>query len=117
MKKSIITCASVLLVYFGLASSARAVPVTGSQEWYKFLYPDESITCIAFYGLGSVEFTQSPEWLFYDYTPPFNQYIAGWETELSADHKIAYLYGPRATNSTDYIREWFAYELFYQWDD
>jgi hypothetical protein len=117
MKKSTITCALVLLVCFGLTSSAWATLVTGSQEWYKYLNAGESVTCIAFYGLGSVEFTQPPEWLFNEYTPPFNHDIAGWEMELSADHKIAYLYGPRATNSSGYIREWFDYELFYQWDD
>jgi hypothetical protein len=116
MKKSVMIYTLVLLMYFGLTSSAWATLVTGSQEWYKYLDPGESITCIAFYGLGSVEFTQPPQWL-YNYMPPFNHDINGWEMELSADHKTAYLYGPRATNSSGYIREWFDYELFYQWDD
>jgi hypothetical protein len=67
--------------------------------------------------LGSVEFTQPPEWLVNVYTPPYNHDIAGWEMALSDDHKIAYLYGPRATNSSGHPREWFAYKLFYQWDN
>ncbi|MGA1980540.1 MAG: PEP-CTERM sorting domain-containing protein [Sedimentisphaerales bacterium] len=116
MKKSVITYAVVLLVCLGLVSSAEATIVTGSQEWYKNFDANESVTCIAFYGLGSVEFTQPPEWLVNGYTPPYNHDIVGWETALSADNKIAYLYGPRATNSSGYPREWFAYELFYQWD-
>jgi hypothetical protein len=117
MKKSVITYATALFVYLGLVSSAKATIVTGSQEWYKYLDAGESVTCIAFYGLGSVEFTYPPEWLVNEYTPPYNQDITGWVTALSVDNKIAYLYGPRATNSSADPCPWFAYELFYQWDD
>jgi len=107
-----------LWVCLGLTSSARAAPVTGSQDWYTSLDVGESVTCIAFYGLGSVEFTQPPEW-FYGFDPnhDYNHDIAGWETALTDGGKTAYLYGPRATNSSSEPREWFAYELFYEWDD
>lgn len=111
------TCALVLLMSFGLTSSVWAVPVTGSQDWYTYLFGGYSITCVAFYGLGSVEFAQPPEWLFNEYTPPYNSNIAGWETELSADHKITYLYGPRVTNLSGVFQECFANELFFQWDN
>jgi hypothetical protein len=117
MKKSVITYAVMFLICLAFASPALATLVTGSQDWYKNVYDGESITCIAFYGLGSVEFTQPPEWLVNEYTPPYNQNIDGWETELSSDHKIAYLYGPRVTNSSGYPIEWFAFKLSYQWDN
>ena len=117
MKKSVMTYALVLLVCLWLTSVARATIVTGSQDWYKNLDPDESITCIAFYGLGSVKFTQAPEWVDSEYTPPYNHDITNWQTGLSANQKIAYIYGPLATNLSADPREWFAFELFYQWND
>jgi hypothetical protein len=117
MRKSVITCALMLLVCLGLICCARATVITGSQEWYKNFDAGESVTCIAFYGLGSVKFTQAPEWLDNEYTPPYNHDIVGWNTALTDEGKTAYLYGPRATNSSGDPCEWFAFGLFYQWDD
>jgi hypothetical protein len=114
MKKSTMTCA---LVLFGLTSSAWAALVTGSQDWYTYLFNGYSASCVAFYGLGSVEFAQPPEWLFNEHTPPYNSNIAGWETELSADGNVAYIYGPRITSPSGSFLECFANELFFQWDN
>lgn len=115
-KRKTLVALILLLVCLWLTSSAQAALVTGLQNWYKNLDTGESITCIAFYGLGSVKFTQAPEWVDNEYTPPYNHDITNWQMGLSADQKIAYIYGPLATNSSGYPREWFAYKLFYRWD-
>jgi len=107
----------LLVIFLMPGSVARADIITGSQDWYKNFDAGESVTCIAFYGLGSVEFTQAPEWLFNEWTPPYNHDIVGWELALADEGKTAYLFGPRATNILGDPREWFAFELFYQWDD
>ena len=112
MKKPVIVC--VLAVCLGLTSVVRATTVTGWQEWGRILNIGESFTCIAYYGLGSVEFTQEPDWTD---TYPFDYVSAGWQTALSDDNKIAFLYGPRITNETSAIVELFSYKLYYQWDD
>jgi len=102
---------------FGLTSVAQGTIITGSQEWYTSLDFGDSVTCIAFYALGSVTFTQTPEWLYNEWTPPYNHDIDDWQTVLADEGKTAYLYGPRATNTFGDPCEWFAYELFYQWDN
>ncbi len=117
MKSLPIVFVLLLVIVIGPVSSARATIFTGSDEWYKNLDPGESVTCIAFYGLGSVEYTQAPEWLFNEWTPPYNHDIAGWNMVLTDADKTAYLYGPRATNTSSSASEWFAFELFFEWDD
>ena len=114
MKKPVIVCVLVVVMCLGLTSVARATFVEGWQEWGRILNIGESFTCIAYYGLGSVEFTLAPVWTS---TYPFDYVSAGWQTALSGNNKIAFLYGPRITNETSAIVELFSYELHYQWDD
>ena len=121
MKKSVMTCASVVLVCLWLTSGARAAIVSESDDWGVTLDANESITCIAHFVWGSVEFTDVPEqrWKVYpDYDNGGEWEDIGWQAELSPDNKIAYMYGPQITNDTvnDNVG-WFAYALSYQWDD
>ena len=119
MKKSVMICA-LLLIGLGLTSTARAVIVTGQEEWGTRLDSGQSITCIVHYipdtpdTPQSLIFQQLPEPTF---TYPFGSWD-GWETAISADQKMVYLYGPRNTNVSDFNDvEWFSYNLFFQWDD
>lgn len=119
MKKSIMIYSlaiSVCLVFVG-----HATIETGWQEWGCKLEPSESFTCIAYYipdvpGVSkSLIFEKEPAWTTghgYDYGDRTD-----WLTALSQDSKIAYLYGPRATNETDDLIGWFSYNLFYKWDN
>lgn len=104
---------------FGLASSARAEVVYGDNIWGLTLDAGDSITCVAYYVWGSVEFNDVPEQI--DYTGYDNGGLwtdTGWQAELSPDNKIAYIYGPQATNDTGINNlGWFASVLSYQWDD
>jgi len=119
MKKSVITCALVSLVCFGLASSAQAAIVDGNNMWGITLDAGQSITCIAYYVWDSVEFTDVP--LQVDYPGYDNGGLwtdIGWQAELSPDNKIAYMHGLQSTNNTGTNNlGWFAYILSYQWDD
>ena len=119
MKKSVMTCALVLLVCLWLTSGARAAIVSGSDQWGITLDANESITAIAHFVWGGVEFTVVPEQktgLGYDAGGIWGD--IGWQVELSPDNKIAYMHGPRSTNITESNDVgWFSYELSYQWDD
>ena len=120
MKKSVITCALVLLVCLGLTSSAQATIVDANEEWGTKLDSWESITCIAHYIPNTLDV---PESLVFQWAPePTSTYSSGdwtgWETAISLDQKMVYLYGPRQTNITDFNNvEWFSYNLFFSWDD
>ncbi len=105
------TCALVSLVCLWLTSAARATIVDANDEWGIVLYSDESLTAIAHYVWGSVEFTAVPVWTT---TIEFDYVNAGWSTALSPDNKIAYMYGPTINGGPD--PELFSYNLFYQWD-
>lgn len=120
MKKSVTTYTLVLLMCFGLASSARAEIVDGNDAWDIRLNSGQSITCIAHYVWSSVEFSDVPIQIIglpgYEAGEPWGD--IGWQAALSSDNKIAYMYGPQITNTTVYDNlKWFAYTLFYQWDD
>ena len=113
MKKSVMTCALVLLVCLGLTSVAQATLVTGSDEWRITLGLGEPLTAIAHYVWGGVVFTAEPNQTS-TYTAGGDWDLIGWQAELSPDNKIAYMYGPTITGGPDpYL---FSYELFYQWD-
>lgn len=121
MKKSVITCALVLLVCLGLTSSAQAAIVDGNDEWKQPLEPNQTITCVAHFipdiptvVPDDLVFTKAPEWTD---TYPFDYIGAGWDTVMSEDGKVAYLYGPAITNDTLLSWDLFSYHLFYQWDD
>ena len=120
MNKSAMTCASLLLVCLWLTSGARAAIVSGTDQWGITLDANESITCIAHFVWGSVEFTALPvqTYIVGEYDAGGWWDDIGWQVELSPDNKIAYMYGPRSTNDTvnDDVG-WFSYNLFYQWDD
>jgi len=118
MKKSVMTCSLVLFVCLGLASTAQATTVTGSDMWGITLDSNQSITCIAHYVWGGIEFTAVPEQTTgYDYDAGGDWGVIGWQVGLSPDNKIAYMYGPRSTNNTgNNDVGWFSYNLFYQWD-
>jgi hypothetical protein len=119
MKKSVMTCALVLLVCLWLTSGARAAIVSGSDKWGITLDANESITAIAHFVWGGVEFTALPlqiTGLGYDAGGIWGD--IGWQAELAPDNKIAYMYGPQSTNITESNDVgWFSYELSYQWDD
>jgi len=119
MKKSVITCALVLLVCLGLASSAQATIVDGNEEWAGMLDPGESFTGIVHFipdapnVPDSLIFGQAPEWTS---TYWFDWETEGWDTVLADEGKTAYLYGPRLTNDTSSAVNVFSFRLFYQWD-
>ncbi len=121
MKRTVIVCASALLVCSGLTSSARAATIDANDEWGITLDSGQSITCIAHYVWSSVEFTNLPEQIWGKYPEYENGgrwEDIGWQAALSPDNKIAYMYGPQSTNTTEYNDlGWFAYILSYQWDD
>ena len=120
MNKSAMTCASLLLVCLWLTSAAQATIVDADEEWGTKLDSGESITCIAHY---IPDVPDVPDSLIFQQAPePTSTYSFGdwdgWETAISADQKMVYLYGPRQTNPTDFNNvEWFSYNLFFQWDD
>jgi hypothetical protein len=118
VKKSLITYIFVLLVYLWLALPAWAVIQYGQDAWDIRLDSGQSITCIAHFVWGSVEFNDVPIQL------NWSEYIGGdwedigWEAMLSADSNIAYICGPQITNTTGIDdANWFAYNLSYKWDD
>jgi hypothetical protein len=89
--------------------------VDANDEWYITLDAGQSITCVAHYVWGSVEFTEPPEWTDTTY---FDYLGEGWQTAISGDYKVVYLHGPEITNTTDIDDlEWFSYNLFYKWDN
>ena len=121
MKKSVMTCALVLLVCLWLTSGAWATIVDANDEWLMPLEPDQTVTCVAHFipdipavVPDSLVFTEAPEWTD---AYPFNYVGAGWDTAVSEDGKAAYLYGPAIYNNTNGPWDLFSYSLFYQWDD
>jgi hypothetical protein len=125
MKRSVINCALVSLVCFGLTSFAQAAVVSGSDRWKIGLDVDESYTGIVHYALGSVVFTQAPVQTSDEQEGGLWASI-GWQTALldangmivDENGKMACMYGPRITNATgSYVDEWFIYRLSYAWDD
>ena len=111
-----------MLVCLGLTSSAQATIVDANDKWGITLDSGESITCIAHYVWSSVEFIQVPQQLPVGEVPTYENggrwEDIGWQATMSPDNKIAYMYGPQSTNTTeDNDLGWFAYTLFYQWDD
>lgn len=116
MKKSGVTGLFVLCICFGFASAAYGTLVDAWEEWGVVLNPGESYTCIAYYCVNEAYFTQAPI--------QTNTYIGGgywehigWQSVLSDDNKIAYIYGPSITNDAAEQVNWFSYKLYYQWDD
>ena len=124
MKKSVMTCAFVLLVCLWLTSGAWATIVDGNDTWGALLYEGESLTCIVHFVWSSVEFTAVPLQITeigYDAGGIWGD--IGWQAVLlDADGMIvdtggtiAYIYGPTITGGP--VPELFSYNLFYQWDD
>ncbi|MHC4571649.1 MAG: hypothetical protein ACYS0C_06195 [Planctomycetota bacterium] len=121
MKKSVMTCASLLLVCLWLTSSAQATLIQGDDDWKQPLEAGQTVTCVAHFipdvpaiVPDSLIFVQAPEWTL---TWPFDYATYGWDTAISEDGKAAYLYGPALTNDTLQAWQLFSYSLFYQWDD
>ncbi|MDD5327640.1 MAG: PEP-CTERM sorting domain-containing protein [Phycisphaerae bacterium] len=115
MKKSVVTCILVWLMCLGLTSPAQATIVTGWDQWYLSVEPNQPVTCVAHfipdldgYVADSLIFTQPPEW-----TGSFDYISAGWDTTLADSNKTAYLFGPELTNGGLL----FSYKTYYQWDD
>jgi hypothetical protein len=113
----------VLFVFVLLVSSsgARAALVYGSDEWLQPLDAGLGITCVAHFipdvpGVvpESLVFEKAPEWTS---TWFFDHVGEGWDTAISEDGKVAYLYGPEIVNDTARKWELFSYSLFYEWDD
>jgi hypothetical protein len=94
--------------------------VDANEEWGVLLDNGESLTCIAHY---IPDINGIPESLVFSQTPEFTDTYTGgdrtgWQTVLSDDQKMVYLYGPRTTNDTGQNDiGWFSYTLFFQWDD
>ena len=104
-----------ILVCFVFAAVARATIIeTGDDLWWVGLEPGQSFTCVAYYVWGGVEFTQAPEITDIYYQSD----IIGdfWQTEISKDNTIVYLYGPQVTNTLSYFTAVLRYQLSYQWD-
>jgi len=120
MKRSVTTYILVLLVCFGLTSSAGATTVDANQEWVMGIDSNISITCVSYFipdvpnVPDSLIFAQLPEWTN---TVPFDYNSAGWDTLLIDGDKTAYLFGPELTNSGPGFLNLFSYKLYYQWDD
>jgi hypothetical protein len=128
MKNSFMVCACVVLICLGLTLAVRAVTVTSSEGWYVSLGPSgsltDSFTCIAYF---IPDVPDIPVTLKFESEKPPAQtgdYLGGgwwedigWESTLSDDGKIAYMHGPRQTNSDPSWVKWFSYYLYYEWDD
>jgi len=121
MKKSVMTYVLVFMMCLGLTSTAaRATIVDAIVEWGVRLDSWESITCIAHYIPDTPD---TPQSLIFQQVPePTPTYTwgdwTGWETVISADQKMVYLYGPLNTNESDFDDvKWFSYNLYFQWDD
>ncbi len=120
MKSLLISYALGALLCLGLASRAEATIIYDQEEWGTTLDADQSITCIAHYIPDAPDVPVSL--VFTDVPEPTGTYSGGdwtdWETAISDDKKMVYLYGPRETNDEPYDDvEWFSYNLFFQWDD
>ena len=116
MKKLLAVCLFVVLVCFVFAAVAQATIIEiGDDEWWVGLEPGHSFTCIAHYVWGGVEFTQAPEVtdIYYD---PDNPIWDFWQTEISPDNTIVYLYGPQVANTSGSFTPILSYQLYYQWD-
>jgi len=122
MKNSFMVCACVVLICLGLTLAVRAVTVTCSEGWYCSLAPGASFTCITYF---IPDVPGIPESLVFNQAPAqTGDYLGGgwwddigWESTLSGDGKIAYIHGPRQTNTDTSTIKWFSYYLYYEWDD
>jgi len=121
MKSLLISYALGILLSLGLNSVGQATIVEGSDEWLQPLEPGQTITCVAHFIPDvpaivpeTLIFTEAPEWTL---SYPFDYVSLGWNTAISEDGKVAYLYGPEITNDTAQPWQLFSYSLFYQWDD
>jgi hypothetical protein len=115
MKKLVAVCLFVVWVCFVFAAVSRATIIeTGDDNWWQGLENDQSFTCVAHYVWGEVEFTQAPEITNIYYQSD----IIGnfWQTEISEDNTIVYLYGPQVTNTSGSFTPILSYQLYYQWD-
>lgn len=120
MKKVRILCLSVI-VSLGFSSAVNAAIVDANETGWMRLDDGQSINCIAHY---IPDITGVTDTLIFSAAPQFNDtpgYVGdytGWQTVLSPDQKMVYMYGPLNTNDTgiDDV-EWFSYTLFVQWDD
>jgi len=124
MKKLLVVCLFVVSVCFVFSGVSRATIIeTGVEEWVVTLDPGESFTCVAYY-IPQVDplVIPVPESLIFNHVPAwtstywFNYVAAGWQTAMSEDNRIAYLYGPRLTNNSSSSWNVFSFELSYQWD-
>ena len=120
MKKSITAYMLVLLVCWGLTSSAQATLVDANDEVWMIMDPYTSITCISYFipdipnMPDSLVFAQAPQWtssIYFDYNS------AGWDTVLADGNKTAYIFGLEITNSGSSFLPIFSFELYYQWND
>ncbi len=127
MKRPLVILTLGILICLGSATVVRATLITGYQEWGFTLKADQSFTCLAYYALGDVDgnsvdiqFAPSlPEWTssFTGYTLLGLDRDSQWQTAISSDSNIAYIYGDRVTNTTVSDIELFSFKLYYQWDD
>jgi hypothetical protein len=121
MKRLFVYLALFIFVLLVSSSSTQAALVHGSDEWLQDLVPGQAVTCVAHFipDLPAIVpeglvFTKAPEWTL---SYPFDHAGQGWDTTISEDGKIAYLYGPEIANDTASTWQLFSYSLFYEWDD
>jgi len=118
MKKSVITCALVLLVCLGLTSSVQATIVDANEVWDVGLQPGDTFTAVAYFipdvpnVPDSLVFPQAPDWV--EQLVPD---VLSWDTVLADAGETAYLYGPAITNSGPSFLAVFSGRLYYQWDN
>ena len=91
-------------------STAHGTLVDGWDEWGIKLEPGQSISCISFFIVNDSYFTQAPIQTDTYIAGGYWEHI-GWQSALSQDNSVAYIYGPSVTN--EYLEQlgWFSFYL------
>lgn len=110
----------VLFVSLISISVANATLIDANQPWMTTLDAHQSITCITHYIPDIAGVTDT---LIFTAAPQFIDDLAyhgdetTWQTAISNDNKMVYLWGPQSTNPASFTQNWFLYDLEFQWDD
>jgi len=103
------------------ALPAQAVIVDANDTAWLSLDAGQAVTCIALYVPDVVGI---PETLVFSQPPVFISDagffgdFTDWQTAISPDQKMVWLYGPRSANEFG-VNDvpWFKYQVFWQWDN
>lgn len=116
MKRSVENGLFAVCICLMVIPTAHGTLIDGWDEWGTKLDPGQSVSCIAYFIVNDSYFTQAPIQTDTYIAGGYWEHI-GWQSALSDDNKIAYIYGPSVTNESAEQLGWFSYYLFYQWDD